>query len=92
MPSAPTLADELAMIDRARAALGDGDGRRALGIVDAYELRWPRPRFAEEAAAIRVEALAVQGSVEQARAARDAFRARWPNSTYAPRLERLSLP
>jgi len=92
MASAPTLADELAMIDRARAALGDGDGLRALSIVDDYELRWARPRFAEEAAAIRVEALAVQGSVERARAARDAFRARWPNSTYVPRLERLSLP
>lgn len=76
------LADELALLEPARAALIAGDARTALRLADRHRRRFPAGTFAQEAAAARVEALCRLGDASAAAASAE-FHARWPGSSLA---------
>jgi len=87
LPIGSTLHAELGTIDQARAALYSGDTRRALGLLDHYEARFPRGAMAPEAAVLRVEVLVKGGDRLGAKRVADAFLASNPQSPYAPRIQ-----
>lgn len=80
------LAAELALVRRAKRALASGDAPGALTLLDEYALAFPRGKLAEEAAAIRVEALATAGETEAARSAGARFFQQYPSSPYGERV------
>ncbi|HET9953089.1 MAG TPA: hypothetical protein VFQ61_01225 [Polyangiaceae bacterium] len=61
------LIREVAVLDRARAALAQQRGARALHILDLYDREFPRGTLGPESIVIRVEALESVGAKEQAR-------------------------
>lgn len=84
--SAPSIADEIARLDAARARLAAKDSARALTELDAYARRYPHGTLLPEAARLRVEAVLAQGDRARAEAlARDFLRA-YPESPHAPAL------
>jgi hypothetical protein len=81
-----SLADEVALVDDAMAALRRDDARAALAAVDDHVARFgKRGQLAEEASAIRVESLCRLRD-ERWSSALDAFDAHWPRSAQRPRL------
>lgn len=83
---APSLADEVALVDDAMAALRRDDPGAALAAADDHVARFGmRGQLAEEASAIRVESLCRLGDARWS-AALDAFDQRWPRSAQRPRL------
>jgi hypothetical protein len=86
---ASALPVELAMLDRARSATSAGDSGRALSILDAYAVRFPRGAMAPEAAILRVEALVKAGDRPGATRFANAFLASAPHSPYAARIQSL---
>ena len=91
-PQPPTADDELAHVTHANLALRRADAAAALAALDVYARTFPRGAFREEAAALRVEALAVAARPEDAHSAADAFDRAYPQSAYAARVDRLSGP
>jgi len=90
VPSAPvgsTLMEEMALLSPARAALARRDTGAARELVGRYRTRYPGGAFAEEFAAIEVEALCLERSPSAA-ASRDSFERAHPGSNYATRLAR----
>lgn len=84
--TAPSLADEVAVVDAAMAALRAGDLQAALAATDRHSATFgERGQLAEEAAALRVEALCRLGD-DRADAGWDAFLVRWPTSAQQPRI------
>lgn len=81
-----SLAEELAMLQRARRALGAGNGLLALGIVSELDERFPRGVLVEERIATRVFSLCALERVSEARAVGREFLARHPSSVYAERV------
>jgi hypothetical protein len=68
---APTLADEIALLEQARAALAGGASERALRILNRHA-RFPGARLLGEATLLRIEALQATGrTVESAALARE---------------------
>lgn len=88
-PSAPTLADELALVDSARTMLASGDYDAAIRFVDQYEARFPRGAFTHEAEVVRIDALARSGRRAAASAAAKRFVAAYPSSPHAARIRAL---
>ncbi|WP_437940482.1 hypothetical protein [Sorangium sp. So ce341] len=82
-----TLASELALLDTARRALRSGDPAAALALLDRHARDFADAQLADEAAAIRVEALASQGDRAGARAAARRFLEAHPGSPHADRVE-----
>jgi hypothetical protein len=80
------LAEELALLDEARANLQAGDADRALSVLARSEQRFPRGALEEERRALRVEALAKAGQEERARVEATQFRADYPKSPYGARV------
>lgn len=82
---------ELDLLQRARKALLAGDGKTAGAELDRHDKAFRDGPFAEEAAAMRVEALANSGSAahDEARAAAARFAATYPASPYRARLTRI---
>ena len=76
------LAEERSLIEIARAGLARGDGDAALNAVRDHAKRFPEGVLAEEREALAVQALAVQGNADQARARARAFRAKYPGSLF----------
>jgi hypothetical protein len=89
---APTLPSELeresAALEGALSALDRHAPAEALSLLTQHAADFPKGQLTEEAAALRVEALASNGQTAAARAALAAFRARWPNSPYDARAAR----
>jgi TolA-binding protein len=81
-----SLSEEIASFDRARSALEAGELDRALGLVDAYEKRFPAGTFVQEAEVLRVKALAAKGDRAGARRAGERFLSAHPTSPHAPRI------
>ena len=81
-----SLAEELAMLQRARRALAADNGRLALGIVQELDERFPKGVLVEERGATRVLALCKLERVSEAREAARVFLARHPGSVYAERV------
>ena len=86
--AAPTgsLSEEIESFERARASLERGDVDRAIGLIDAYEKRYPAGVFAQEAEVLRVKALTAKGDVAGARRAGERFLSANPASPHAPRV------
>jgi hypothetical protein len=83
------LAQELAILERARGALARSDGAQAQRILDAYEQRFARPRLGPEAELLRVEALLALGDEAQARSVAEALLASPAGRAYGRRLRSL---
>jgi hypothetical protein len=83
-----SLGDQLAQLQRARAALRSGHAAQALELIDAYQLGGQA--FGAEASLLRIEALAATG--ERARAAERArqFLRDYPNSPLVDRAQSLA--
>ena len=85
-PAAALLTEELGALDHARLALVNGEGRRTLDELDAYDRRFPSGRLQIEAEVLRIDALAKLGRKEAARQRAEAFLRRHPNSVLATRV------
>lgn len=85
-----TLADEVALLGQARAALVRGDGPGCLAELDRYAREFPRGALSLEASVLRIEALFAAGRRDEGRAAATAFLARSPDSAFSPRLRALA--
>jgi pyruvate/2-oxoglutarate dehydrogenase complex dihydrolipoamide acyltransferase (E2) component len=85
-PAAALLIEELGALDHARLALVNGEGRRTLEELDAYDRRFPSGRLQIEAEVLRIDALAKLGRKEAARQRAEAFLRRHPNSVLATRV------
>lgn len=79
-------AEELSMLRQAKIDIARGDGHAALAVLDAHGQTFPKTAFAEEVAALRVEAFAAAGDETRARRAAADFDARYPESPYALRV------
>lgn len=85
---APTnaLAEELDLVERARAHLQAGRARDALRLLDRRDADHPRGVLGIEATVLRVEALVQLGDRAAARSIGEAFLKRHPRSPLAPRV------
>jgi hypothetical protein len=86
---APDLGEEIAMLDRARKALGSGDASGALALLDAHSASGAK-RLGAEATLLRIEALVRAGRRAEARALAERFVAANPTSALAERAQRLA--
>jgi len=82
-----TLAEERALVERARAALARRDGVSALEALRLHEQQFPSGQLAEEREALEVHALALAGHTESARRKAAAFLARHPTSLFGGQVE-----
>ncbi|WP_437963012.1 hypothetical protein WME76_48305 (plasmid) [Sorangium sp. So ce119] len=84
-PVAPAdaLGEQVAMIDRARDALGAGDAAGCLAALDAHDGRFPRSAMGEEATVLRIEALIRLGDRARAADLGQRFLASRPTSPHA---------
>lgn len=87
---APTLAEEIAILDRARGALAAKDGAQALALVDEYERTLGGTRMRAEAALLRIEALVERGDRTRAAALARSFVKDHAGSPLADRARALS--
>lgn len=83
------LREEIAVLDRARAAVRAGDGKGALAALADYQRRFPRGTFAQEVTVLRIEALVQTGQTGGAQSLGKKFLAAHPESPHAERIERL---
>lgn len=77
---------ELALLQRARVALGRGDAEAALSVLAEHERRFPTGELAEERRAVRIIALCDAGKAPQGRAEARTFLVAHPSSTLAGRI------
>jgi hypothetical protein len=82
---------ELVALEAVRAATTAGRPREALRQLDHYDATFPAGKLREEAAVLRIEALAERGDSVAARAAADQFLHDSPNTVYAARVRAASL-
>lgn len=75
-----SLGDEISVLDRARAALRDGDPGTALRLVDEHDARFRGDTFALESSVLRIDALDALGRSAAALALADRFLAAHPNT------------
>jgi hypothetical protein len=78
----PSLAAELDLLRRARAALRTKNPRLALTLSRRHRREYPDSTFAEERNATEVMALCALGHNDIARSKAAAFRRRYPRSTF----------
>ncbi|HEY2514306.1 MAG TPA: outer membrane protein assembly factor BamD [Polyangiaceae bacterium] len=91
-PSASALAEQVATLDRARAALASGEAPAALREIAACEARYPRGALFEEAEVLRIEALLAEGDRAAAARAGARFLTAHPSSPHAPHVRALLAP
>lgn len=85
-PRADNLADELALMQRAHAALERGDAAAALGVLDQHEERFSRGILTQERIATRALALCSVGRTAEARSAARGLLRLAPRSPHLVRL------
>jgi len=85
-PRTTTLAEELELMQRARAALERHEYAAALGILDAHADRFPSGQLVEDRRALRVVALCESGETTGTARARRAFAADYPGSHHQRRI------
>jgi hypothetical protein len=96
-PAAPTpatppttgLGEEVAALDRARESLAAGDTAKAIRLVDEYGEHFPNAGLAQEATALRIEALLQQGNRSAANDLANEFLRSHPTSPHAARIRLL---
>jgi hypothetical protein len=84
--SPETLLEEARLLARAQRALKAGAARRALGLIDPCERRFPGGQLAEECSALRVFALCALGRSSDAQREQQRFVERWPGSPLRARV------
>jgi hypothetical protein len=85
----PSLTEEVAALDRARAALAARDTPAALRALDVYRVHFVRGRLADEEVVLRVQVLLARGDLAGAGAAESVFSKAHPRSPYVARLRAL---
>ena len=80
------LAEEVALLDRARRAIRAGDAAGALALLDGYRTSFPRGLLAPEASVLRIDALMATGQRARAQAESRSFLQKFPGSPHAVRL------
>jgi hypothetical protein len=83
----PTLAEEVAAIDAARATLRRGRYREALGLIEGYQRRFPEGTLWRESEILHIEALAGLGRKQAAAQRATNFSQTYPNDPLLDRLE-----
>lgn len=84
----PSIADEIALLDRARAELAGREPRAALATLDVLE-RGGEATLGPEARIVRIEAILQLGDRARAASLARRFLAAYPQSAHAPRLEEI---
>lgn len=84
---APSLADEVKAIQRAKTALSSGNASGALKELDAYREAFPRGRLSQEATVLRIEALSASGNQAAAQKLGEQFLKSNEKSPYAARVK-----
>ncbi len=79
------LAAEVALVDRARAALASGSAQRALDELRTYETAFPEPRLLPEVLFLRMEAHLAAGNAARARETAEQSVRLFPRSPHAAR-------
>jgi hypothetical protein len=87
-----SIAEEVALVDRARHALRQGRAGEAFDTLSLYQSRWPNGVLATEVLVLRVEAQLRLGQRTSAQRDARAFVAVHPQSRYATRLRELFAP
>lgn len=90
--AAVSIAEEVALVDRARHALRQGRAGEAFDTLSLYQSRWPNGVLSTEVRVLRVEAQLRLGQRASAQRDARAFIAVQPNSRYATRLRELFAP
>jgi hypothetical protein len=85
------LVDEVAILDRAHAALADRAPDRALHDLDDHDRRFPSGALSIESRVLRIEALAAKGEGDIASHLAESFLAQNPTSAHAARVRSLLL-
>ena len=85
----PSLAEEVAALERARGALTGGDPAAAQRALDAYRVRFPEGSLSSEETVLRVQTLLAQGNQGEAIFVAETFSAMHPGDPYAQRLKKL---
>lgn len=85
-PQAISIGEETALLREAQRSLKQGDGARALAVLDDLAARHPAGVLREERLAARVFALCAAGQTDAARAAGQRFLAEMPASVQAERV------
>lgn len=83
-PDIRDLAAEQAVLDVGRTALGRGDADNALAATAEHAKKFPRGALSEEREAIAVQALALGGKKEEAKARAERFKKAHPESILLP--------
>ena len=84
----PSLKEETALLGAANAALGRGDVKRALSLLDDYDRRPGRGVCSsQERVVTGILAACAAGRVDAAREDARQFRARWPRSPLGARVD-----
>ena len=91
-PASSALAEQVATLDRARAALASGDAATALHEIAACEARYPRGALVEEAEVLRIEALLAEGDRAAAARVGARFLSAHPSSPHAAHVRALVAP
>jgi hypothetical protein len=84
---AASALDQVKVIGKAYAALRDGDGARALHVLDGHAKRWPTSEFAAERDLLRVRALCLAGRKSDAENAAASFKRKHPGSPHGAALK-----
>ncbi len=82
-----SMAEQLALLERARAALGRGDNNAALQILGEHARAYPASALGEEREALAIKALSRGGQRAEAKARLAQFEARFPGSLMLPALK-----
>lgn len=84
------LAEEVALLQEARSALGQGQPARALAALDAHAQQCPHGPLGIEAEVLRIEVLSRSGNASAAQAHATRFLELHPDTPYAARVRALS--
>lgn len=87
--ASPDVSQEIALLDRARQALGRGDAHTALAVLADHDRRFPHGELGLETELVRVEALVQSGKRAQAVRRARALLAQHPHSPYTARIQTL---
>jgi hypothetical protein len=83
------LAAEVALVDRARAALAGGEPSRTLRELEPYEAMFPERRLGPEVLYLRMEAYVALGNAEKARETAERSVRLFPRSPHAARARQI---
>lgn len=86
------LAEELALVDHARALLAAGRAEQSFALLQTYESRFPRARLLPEVLLLRLESSERTGREAEARAAARRLIGEFPNSPHTARARKLLFP